>query len=140
MRLYDARVAVPRECRQLLSGRMTQQPLERPFWQLGQLSDGMYANLSQMRSRGGSNARDQLDRQTVKEVELSVRVDNHEAVGLRYLRSNLSQVFGARNADRDWQAKLLSHAAADSTCNFGRRPEEMSATSPRFLSGKRAIG
>jgi hypothetical protein len=71
----------------------------------------------------------QLDRQAVKEVELSVRVDNYETVGLRYLRSNLSQVLGARHADRDWQAKLLSHTAADSTCNFGRRPEETSATS-----------
>jgi hypothetical protein len=46
MRRYDAQVAIPRECRQLLSCRMTQQPLEGPFRQLGQLSDGMYANLN----------------------------------------------------------------------------------------------
>ena len=65
----------------------------------------------------------------MKEVELGVGIDNHEPVGLGHLRGDFRQVLGARDADRDRQAKLVSHAAADRACDVGRRTEEMGAAS-----------
>jgi hypothetical protein len=129
IRLYLPWIAVPRECCQLLSRRMTKQPRERPSWQLCQLPDGMHVDLGQTRARCGAHAPDQLHRQVVKEVKLNVGIDNHEPIGLGHLRGNFSQVLGACDADRDWQAKLVSHTAADRACNVGRRTEEMAAAS-----------
>ncbi len=65
----------------------------------------------------------------MKEVKLSVRIDNHEPIGLGHLRGDFRQVLGACDADRDRQAKLVSHTAADRAGNVARRTEEMRAAS-----------
>jgi len=65
----------------------------------------------------------------MKEVELSVGIDNHEPIGLGHLRGDFCQVLGACDADRDRQANLVSHTAADRARNVGRRTEEMRAAS-----------
>src|SRR5215471_7773453 len=87
----------------------------------------MHVDLGQTYPRGGAHAPHELDRQVVKEVELSVRVDNHEPVGLCHLRGYFRQVLGARHADRDWQANLRPYTTANRACNVGRWTEEMGA-------------
>lgn len=56
-----------------------------------------------------------------------VRIDHHQPVGLGHLRGDLGQMLGARHADRDRQAELGAHAAADRAGDLGRRAEQTGA-------------
>ena len=69
----------------------------------------MDANLGQPRPRNRTHSPHQLDRQVVKEIQLGLRIDNHQPVRFGHLRGNFRQVLGARHADRDWKAKLCAH-------------------------------
>jgi hypothetical protein len=65
-----------------------------------------------------------------------VGIDDHQSIGLRHLRCDFREVLGARHADRDRQAKLRPHAAADRLRNFSGRTKEPSAArhiSKRFV-------
>ena len=127
MRLDFPRIAIPRQRRELLSRRGTEQSLERPSRHLRQLSDGQHADLGQPRPGDRAHAPHQLDGQIVQELQFGVGIDDDQPVGLGHLRGNLRQMFGARHADRDRQAKLRPHAAPDRPRDVGRRAEEMGA-------------
>ena len=73
VRLDLARIAIPGQRRELLAGRGTEQPLERPSRRLRQLPDGEHADLGQPRLGDRAHAPHQLDRQVVQEVELGRR-------------------------------------------------------------------
>ena len=113
-------IAIPCECRQLLSGRAADYSLKRPSWHLRQLPDGMDANLGQPRLSNRTYSPYQLDRQVVEEIQLSLGIDNHEAVRFGHLRGNFCQVLGACHADRDWEAELCAHTATDCSGDLGR--------------------
>ena len=127
MRLDVSWIAIPRQRRELLSGRATEHPLKRPSRHLRQLPDGMDVDLGQPRLGGRAHSPHQLDWQVVKEVELGRGIDNHQPVGFGHLRGNFRQVLGTRHADRDWQAKLRAHTAPYRACDLSRRAEEMGA-------------
>src|SRR3982075_1544636 len=127
MRLDFPWIAIPRQRRQLLSCRATEQPLERPSRHLRQLPNGMDADLGQPRPGNRAHSPHQLDRQVVKEVQLGVGIDNHQPVGFGHLRGDFRQVLGARHADGDWKTNLYPHTAPYRVCNFSGRTEEMGA-------------
>jgi hypothetical protein len=58
-------------------------------------------DFGQPRPRDRADAPHQLDRQIVKEGELAVGIDHHQAIGFCGLRGDFRQMLGARNADRD---------------------------------------
>ena len=127
MRLDFARIAIPRQRRELLARRGTEQSLERPSRHLRQLPDGQHADLGQSRLGDRAHAPHQLDGQVVQEIQFGVGIDDDQPVGLGHLRGDFRQVLRARHADRDRQAKLRPHAAPDRPRNVGRRTEEMGA-------------
>ena len=92
-----------------------------------QLPNGMSAQLGEPRLGDRTYAPHQLDRQVVKETELSLRIDHHQSIGLGHLRRDLRQVLGAGDADRDGKAKLGPDTAPDRACNLSWRTEEMGA-------------
>src|ERR1700730_5640634 len=81
-------IAIPRQRREFLSCRGTEQPLERSYPLLGQPCPG-----------DKSDSPHQLDWQVVKELQLGVGIDNHEPVGLGHLRSDFCQMLGSRYTD-----------------------------------------
>src|SRR5262245_20025476 len=70
-RLDLPRIAVPRECRQLVSDRVSKQSLHGLRRALSQLTNRGDADLGEPRLRGGADAPHQCDRQLVKELEFS---------------------------------------------------------------------
>ena len=62
----------------------------------------------------------------MKEIGLGSGIDDDEPIRLRDLRSNLCQMFRARDANRNRQAQLCSHAASNGARNFRRRSKQMS--------------
>ena len=127
MRLDLARIAIPRQRRQLVAERMPEQPLQRLRRRLRQLPDGEHTVLGQPFPGDRANAPHQLDRQVVQERELGRGIDDDQAVGLGHLRGDLRQMLRARDADRDRQAELRAHATPDRLRNLGRRTEQVRA-------------
>src|SRR5512134_3511098 len=76
-RLDLARIAVPRERRQLSSRRVSKQSLHGLRRALRQLTDRGDADLREPRLGGGAHAPHQRDGQLVKELELSTWVDDN---------------------------------------------------------------
>src|SRR4051794_17825776 len=120
-------IAIPRQRRELPSGRAAEHPLKRPSRQLCQLPNGMDVDLRQARLGGRSHSPHQLDWQVVQEAELGGGIDTYQPVGFGHLRGNFRQVLGTGHADRDWQAKLGAHTAPYRACDLSRRAEEMGA-------------
>jgi hypothetical protein len=123
MRLDVLGIAIPSECRQLVSGCTPDHALQRPSWHLRELADGVDAALVEPRLGRRTNAPHQLDREIMKETKLALRVDNHEAVRFGHLRGNLREMFGACHSDRDRETKFGPHAATDCGRNLSRRTE-----------------
>src|ERR1700730_2135478 len=138
MRLDFPWIAIPRQRRQLLSCRATDKPLKRPSRRLRQLPNGMDADFGEPRPGNWAHPPHQLDRQVMKEIQLGVGIDNHQPVGFGHLRGDLCQVFGARNADRDWKTNFCPDTTTYCFRNLGWRAEEMGATrnvSEGFVNG-----
>src|SRR5215469_9813504 len=127
MRLDFPWVAVPRQRRQLVPYRMAKQRLQRPSPNLRQLPNRADADLGQPRLGDRAHSPHQLDREVVKEIELSLGIDDHQPVGFGHLRGDFREVLSARHSDRDRKSQLRSHAASDRFRNFGRRTKEMDA-------------
>ena len=125
MRADDARIPIPRQRPELLSGRLADQALQRLARHLRQLPDGAHAGLGQPGPGDRANAPHQLDRQVVQESEFGLRIDEHQPVGLGHLRGDLGQVLGAGDAHRDRQSQLRPHAAADGLRDRNRRAEQV---------------
>ena len=106
---------------------MADQPLKRAAVRARQLPDGLDADLGEPGLGRRADAPHQRHRQIVQEVELGAGLDHHQPVGLRHLRGDLGEMLRPRHADRDRQAELGLHAAADSSGNLLRRSEQMRA-------------
>jgi hypothetical protein len=63
------------------------------------LTDGGDADPGEPRLGGGAHAPHERDRQFVKELELSLWIDDDQAIRLCDLRCDLRQVLGPRHAD-----------------------------------------
>lgn len=127
MRLQPARVAVPGKGCKLLAGGVADQPLQRAAMRTRQLPDGLDADLGEPGLGRRADAPHQRYRQVVQKGELGAGLDHHQAVGLGHLRGDLGEMLGSRHADRDRQAELGLHAAADGSGYLLRRPEQMRA-------------
>src|SRR5687767_15204141 len=79
-RLDLPRIAVPRECRQLSSHRVSQQSLHGFGGALSQLTNGGDADLGEPRFGGGTDAPHQCDGQLVKELEFSFWIDDDQSI------------------------------------------------------------
>ena len=88
----------------------------------------MDANLGQPRLSNRTYSPYQLDRQVVEEIQLSLGIDNHEAVRFGHLRGNFCQVLGACHADRDWEAELCAHTTTYCSRDLRRRTEKVGAS------------
>ena len=98
-RLDLPRIAVPRECRQLSSRRVSKQSLHRFRRALGQLTDSGDADLGEPRLSGWAHTPHQCDGQLVKELEFSFWIDDDQSIRLSDLRCDFRQVLGTRHAD-----------------------------------------
>ncbi|MGY4287883.1 hypothetical protein ACVWXO_007103 [Bradyrhizobium sp. LM2.7] len=65
----------------------------------------------------------------MKELQLTVRIDDHQPIGLGHLRGNLCKMLGASHADRNRQAEFSPDALADCPRNFVGWTEQMGTTS-----------
>src|ERR687888_2551691 len=135
-RLDVPRVAVPGECGQLCSHRVSEQSLYGFGRALSQLTNGGDADLREPRLGGGAHAPHQCHGQRVKELEFGLWIDDDQSVRLRDLRCDFRQVLGTRHADRHGQAKLRAHASPNRPCDLGGRTEQMRA--PRNV-GERLV-
>src|SRR5687768_18148431 len=75
-RLDLPRIAVPGECRQLSSRRVSKQSLHGFRRALSQLTDGGDADLGEARLSGGAHTPHQCDGQPVKELEFGFWIDD----------------------------------------------------------------
>src|SRR5688572_5654254 len=85
-RLDLARIAVPRECRQLPSRRAPKQFLHGFRRALSQLTDSGDADLGEPRLSGRAHTPHQCDGQLVEELEFRLRIDNDQSIRLSDLR------------------------------------------------------
>src|SRR6516165_3663743 len=92
----------------------------------------MDANLGQPRLSNRAHSPHQLDREVVKEIKLGLGIDNNQPVWFGHLRGNFREVLGACHADRDWKAKLCTHATTYCSRDLRRRTEKVGA--PRNVS------
>lgn len=122
-----ARIAVPRQRRELLAGRRPEQPFERVTGRAGQLADRGDAAFGELRACDRPDPPHQADRQVVQESQLGRGVDDHKPIGLGHLRRDLGKVLGAGDADRDRQAELTAHPPADLDCYVLGGTEEVGA-------------
>ena len=127
--LDGTRVGVECKRAQLLAGGGAEQFFERLSRRRGELADGRHAKIGESSLGGRTDAPHQLDRKVVQELKLGRRIDDAHAVGLCHLRGNLGEMFGAGDADRDRQAELVAHTAADDLGDRRRRPEQMLGSS-----------
>src|SRR5215471_7994928 len=123
MRLEFPWVVVPRQRRQLVPYRVAEQRLQRPPPKLRQLPNRADTDLGQPRLGDRAHSPHQLDREVVKEIELSLGIDDHQPVGFGHLRGDFREVLSARHSDRDWKSQLGPHAASNRFSNFSRRPK-----------------
>jgi hypothetical protein len=77
-----SRIAVPRECPQLSSRRVSKQSLDGLRRARSQLTDGRDADLGEPRLGGRTDAPHQCDGQLVKEIEFGVRIDDDQSIRL----------------------------------------------------------
>src|SRR5215471_7051746 len=127
MRLEFPWVVVPRQRRQLVPYRVAEQRLQRPPPKLRQLPNRADTDLGQPHLGDRAHSPHQLDREVVKEIELSLGIDDHQPVGFGHLRGDFRDVLSARHSDRDWKSQLGPHAASNRFSNFSRRTKEMDA-------------
>src|SRR5262249_55668326 len=92
----------------------------------------MDANFGQPRSSSRAHSPHQFDRQVVKKIKLGLGIDNNQPVWLGHLRGNFREVLGACHTDRDWKAKLCTHATTYCSRDLRRRTEKEGA--PRNVS------
>src|SRR5262245_45307775 len=88
----------------------------------------MDANLGQPRASHRPHSPHQLDRQVVKEIQLRLGIDNHQAGRSGRSRGNFREMLGACHADRDWKAKLRAHTTTYCSRDLRRRTEKVSAS------------
>ena len=90
-RMDGARVAVVGERVQVAALRAAEHRLERLLGDAGELADRADPAAAELLGRHGADAPEPLDRKRVEEVELAVRRDEQQSVGLRDARSRPSR-------------------------------------------------
>ena len=107
-----ARVAVVGERVQVAALRAAEHRLERLLGDAGELADRADSAAAELLGRDGADTPEPLDRKRVEEVELAVRRDEQQPVGLGDGARDLREELRPGDADRDRETDALAHRAS----------------------------
>ena len=122
---HPAPVAVAGDGVQVGPGRGPERRDEREPGQLGEVADGLDAELVQAPGRGRADAPEALDGQRVEEGALVVGRDDQQAVGLRGPAGHLRERLGPRDPDRQGQPDALANAPPQGRGDLLRRSADV---------------